>query len=89
MTFWDFITNLFNWASDRISRILMTALGTVSILTLSGIIPEAHMKYYSLAAALLQYWRAQVITNVVTAAKTIVASQELSPAKIATTELPK
>lgn len=88
MTFWQFIVLAFNYLADRTTRILSLTLGTASVLVGTGIIPEAHMKYYGAAIALLTFWRAQSITNVVTAAKTIVANSSPSQAQITATELP-
>jgi hypothetical protein len=79
MTFWDFLTNLFNWFSDRTSRILATAQGTIAIIAVSNVIPAKDAPYWTLSIAILQFWRAQAVTKVVTAAKTIVASNAAAP----------
>lgn len=42
---------------DHGTKILGVLLGTVTTLQASGVIPEADMKYYSAAAALLVFYR--------------------------------
>ena len=46
------------------TRILGLAQGTVALLCgMSGIIPDAHMKYWLAASAVLTFWRGQSTSN--------------------------
>lgn len=46
------------------TRILGIAQGTVALVaSTTGIIPDAHLKYWLLASAILTYWRGQATSN--------------------------
>lgn len=75
MTFWDFVILVFNWLETRSTRLLGLMLGTLSILVGGGVIPEGQLKYYSLAIAVLTFWRGYAISNTVADAKAIVKQQ--------------
>lgn len=53
------------WAfwSDKGTRILGVATGTLVTLTGTGIIPDSHLKYWMAAIAVLTYWRGQSNAN--------------------------
>jgi hypothetical protein len=75
MTFWQFLTNIFIWIEGRTTRAIALALGTVTTLVGTGIIPETQLKYYAAGISILTYWRAQSISNKVNEAKAIVQQQ--------------
>jgi hypothetical protein len=75
MTFWDFLVLVFSWFETRTTRMLGLLLGTLSILNGSGVIPEAQLKYYTLAVGILTFWRGYAISNTVADAKAIVKQQ--------------
>lgn len=84
MTFWQFLTNVFNWVEARTTRVIAVSLGTVTTLVGTGIIPEYQLKYWAAAISILTYWRAQAISKTVSQAKAIVhqaAVDEASPVK--------
>lgn len=80
MTFWQFVTNVFNWFEMRTTRIIALTLGTVTALVSTGVIPEAQLKYWAAAITILTYWRAQAVSNTVAQAKAIVHQQEVDAA---------
>jgi hypothetical protein len=82
MTFWDFLTNLMQWLEGKTTRIIALALGTVTALTGTGIIPEKQLKYYAAAITVLTYWRAQAVSKTVDAAKAIVVTQAKADAQV-------
>lgn len=81
MTFWQFLTNVYNWAGDRASRILAILLGTVTTLTGTGLIPLKQLPYYAGAISLLNFWRGQVTAATVAQATAVIAS--IQPVKVA------
>ena len=75
MTFWDFLTRVWDWCEARITRILAIVGGTLSVLAASDVIPAADLKYCMAAIAVLTFWRGQSTANVYANAKSIVANQ--------------
>ena len=73
MTFWQFIVLVFEWISDRVTRILGVVGGTITVLLSAGVIPTNQVKWYMAAIAVLTYWRGQATANTVATAKSIVA----------------
>ncbi|HZO21033.1 MAG TPA: hypothetical protein VFB37_00930 [Steroidobacteraceae bacterium] len=59
MTFWQFLTNLCHALTSHGTRVLGVAVGTITALTTSNVIPANHLKYYLAAIAVLTYWRGQ------------------------------
>lgn len=76
MTKWQITCVIWEWLESHTTRILGTALGTITVLVGTGIIPQAQLKYYTAAIAILTYWRGQAITNTVAAAKSIVGADK-------------
>jgi hypothetical protein len=72
MTFWQFLTNVFDWLEARATRILGVIGGTLSVLLASDVIPMGDAKYCMAAIAVLTYWRGQSNSTTVAAAKSIV-----------------
>jgi hypothetical protein len=79
MTFWQFITNIWKWFEGRITRVLALALGTITTLVSTGIIPDSHLKYYAAAISLLTYWRGESTNNTYQVAKAVVATAKQPP----------
>ena len=79
MTFWQFLTSMFNWFEARTTRILGLAGGTLAILATSNVVPENQVKYYMAAIAVLTYWRGQSTSNTVAEAKSIVQQVKANP----------
>jgi hypothetical protein len=75
MSFWQVVVLVFNWISDRFTRILGVVGGTITVLLSAGVIPTNQVKWYMAAIAVLPYWRGQSTANTVATAKAIVASQ--------------
>lgn len=72
MSFWDFIRNYG-------TRLLGVLQGTVAVLCgMTGLIPDAHMKYWLAASAVLTYWRGQTNSAAISAANSIVASAAIN-----------
>jgi hypothetical protein len=72
MSFWQFATNVFNWFEGRTTRIIGLATGTLVTLTGTGIIPEAQLKYWMAAIAVLTYWRGSSTAKTYSSAQAIV-----------------
>ena len=78
MSFWQFLTNVWEWFEARTTRILGVTGGTLSVLLASDVIPAADAKYCMAAIAVLTYWRGQSNSNTVQAAKAIVGVSKAS-----------
>jgi len=72
MTFWQFMTNVFTWFEGRTTRIIAIVTGTLVTLTGTDIIPNAHLKYYMAAIAVLTYWRGSSTSKTYASAQAIV-----------------
>jgi len=72
MTFWQFATNVFTWFEGRTTRIIAIATGTLVTLTGTDIIPNADLKYYMAAIAVLTYWRGSSTSKTYASAQAIV-----------------
>jgi len=59
MNFWQFLTMVGTSLITHGTRVLGVMVGTLTILTTTGVVPEAHLKYYLAAIAVLTYWRGQ------------------------------
>jgi hypothetical protein len=57
MNFWQFLIVVWNALYTHGTRVLGVAVGTLTALTTTGIVPESHLKYYLAAIAILTYWR--------------------------------
>ena len=56
--------NPVNWWVDHGTKILGFIQGTIAAIAgVTGIIPEAHLKYYMGAIALLTFWRGFINSN--------------------------
>jgi hypothetical protein len=82
VTFWQFITNVYNWFESHTSRLIAVTLGTVTTLVGTGVIPEYQLKYWAAGISILSYWRAQAISNTVAEAKQIVVTQAKADAQV-------
>jgi hypothetical protein len=67
MTFWQFLTNIWNAVLTHGTRALGALLGTLSVLVGTGIIPENQLKYYAAGIAVLTYWRGQANADTIAA----------------------
>jgi hypothetical protein len=74
MTFWDFLSHLGTTLEAHATRMLGVAVGTLTALTSTGIVPESHLKYYLAAIAILTYWRGQSTSNTVNGLKAQIAT---------------
>lgn len=75
MTFWDAFVKAFEWVSNRITRILGLAQGTIAVLSgMAGIIPDKQLKYWLAVSAVLTFWRGQATGKTYTQAKAVLAS---------------
>lgn len=55
------LTTIYGWWVSHGTRIIAFITGTIAAVAgVSGIIPEAHLKYYMAAIAVLTFWRGQV-----------------------------
>lgn len=59
------------------TKVLGIAVGTLTILTSSDVVPAAHLKYYLIAISILTYWRGQANSNatVTTQAAQVIIAQ--------------
>ena len=61
MNFWQFLMQMLTCIIDRLNthgtRYLGLAVGTLTVLTSSGVVQQNHLKYYLVAIAVLTYWR--------------------------------
>lgn len=81
MSKWQIACLIWDWLEAHTTRIIGTALGTVTVLVGTGIIPNNQLKFYTAAIAILTYWRGQSITNTVATAKAIVGVQRAADLK--------
>jgi hypothetical protein len=88
MTFWQFLTNVWNWLEAHTTRMIAVALGTVTTLVGTGVIPEHQLKYWAAGISILTYWRAQSVSQTVSTAKTIVLNQAKYDAQFVPTNAP-
>ena len=79
MTFWDALAKAYEYVSDRITRILGLAGGTISVLAASNVIPPDELKYWMASIAVITFWRGQATGKVYQQAKTIVANGTSTP----------
>ena len=90
MTFWDFAAKALDWLSDKWTRVLAGATGTLVTLTGAGVIPDSQLKYWMAAIAVLTYWRGQATGKVYVQAKAVLsANPQPSPVTPAPTETSK
>lgn len=75
------------------TKALGIAVGTLTILTTSDVVPAAHLKYYLIAISILTYWRGQANSNatVTTQAASVIIAQHaaLKDPPFLTPEKPK
>jgi hypothetical protein len=73
MSFWQFLTNAFDWIADHATRGLAVTLGLITTLVSTGIIPEHQLKYYAATIAVLNYLRGQFTAGTVAQAKAVLS----------------
>lgn len=58
MTFLDYLQTVHGWWVNHGTKILSFVSGTIAAVAgVSGLIPEAHLKYYMGAIAVMTFWR--------------------------------
>jgi hypothetical protein len=65
MNFWQFLCNVGNSLQTHGTRVLSFAIGTLTTLTATGIVPEPHLKYYLAAITVLTYWRGSYNADII------------------------
>lgn len=55
--FWQFLVLIWGFWSSHGTKILGAILGTLTILSFSGVIPKGDLHWYTAAVAVLTYWR--------------------------------
>lgn len=81
MTFADLLYKGFVWLELRFTRALALLAGTLAVLTGTGIIPDAQLKYYTAAIAILTFWRGQATNKTYVQAKAVLAANPTPPPK--------
>lgn len=89
MTFWDFANTWLDKLSDKWTRVLGGAAGTLVVLDGTGVIPDRDMKYLVAVIAVLTYWRGSATGAVYSQAKAVLAANPIQPATPAPKETPK
>lgn len=74
MTFWDFMLIVFKWMGSKFSRITNSIAGVLAILAISGVFSVKVVLGLNLGISIINYLRAQWISDTVDNAKAIVAS---------------
>jgi hypothetical protein len=85
---WQFLIIVWDSLWTHATRALGVAVGTLTVLTSTGIVPESHLKYYLAAIAILTYWRGQGNANTI-ADKVVAKTAAVEAAKIVSNTPPE
>jgi hypothetical protein len=88
MTTLETVKTIYEWAEAHTTRLIAFALGTITTLVGTDIIPESQLKYWAAAISVLTYWRGQTTATTYTTAKAILKQQQTPPDNSQPPEIP-